>query len=344
MQAARLHDPGHLEIAQVLDPACPQDGVLVRVQACGLCAADAKMVSKGHPALCYPRIPGHEIAGEILESTRQEYPPGHKVQVAPGLRCGTCAYCLRGDDHHCLQREIFGFSRDGGFAEYIAVPLGGPLQGTVHLLPPEVPPELATLAEPLACCLNAQAKLKIAPSDNVLIMGAGPLGILHGLAAKHAAARSVGLCDPSEERRQTAARLGLGRVLHPVDPDFARMIRSWTEGRGIDVLILACPEAAPEEPILELMARGGRISLFSGPSSAWARQEISMTFVHYMELELSGAYGCRARDNQRAIQLLSIQPATFSRLISARASFASLAQDLERIGHRQGLKTVLSLA
>ncbi|MBW2321615.1 MAG: alcohol dehydrogenase catalytic domain-containing protein [Deltaproteobacteria bacterium] len=93
MKAAILIQPGKLEIREVRTP-CPAGGVLVKVKACGICSADAKMVTQGHRALNYPRILGHEIAGVIEQSRTNTFKEGDRIQIAPGLRCSRCSYCL----------------------------------------------------------------------------------------------------------------------------------------------------------------------------------------------------------------------------------------------------------
>lgn len=347
MKAAVLEKPGSLKITEVPVPQCPPDGVLIRIQACGLCTADAKMVGQGHPALVYPRIPGHEISGVIVESTRPEHPPGQRVQIPPGLKCGRCHYCLRGDDHQCLHREIIGFTRDGGFAEWIAVPLGGELHGCINPLPDTLDWDMSTLAEPLACCLNARQKLRLKDGDRILIMGGGTLGLLHLMAARSLNAAQkpamIMVADPDAQRRKAASDGGADAVLDPDQPDFAARITSMTRGRGLDAVILACPEAGPDEALLPLMARGGRISLFSGPAPSWATATISMKYIHYMELEISGAYGCRARDNRDALMLLASSPRQFERLIEKRIGFGDLARELAMIPQRLSLKSVLEV-
>jgi L-iditol 2-dehydrogenase len=343
MKAALLNEPGNLRIQDVPDPECPKDGVVVQVYACGLCSADAKMISQGHPALRYPRIPGHEVTGIIAESTRPELKAGLRVQVSPGLKCGQCHYCLRGDDHQCFTREIFGFSRNGGFAQFLAVPLAGEIHGSVHPLPDSLGIVQGTLTEPLACCINAQEKLSLKQSDRILIIGGGPLGLLHVLAAKTKDLELIILSDPKATRRQIASELGVDFTLNPSSPDFANCIGSITKDHGLDAVILACPEAAVDETLLSLMARGGRVSVFSGPDKSWATKQVPMSRIHYMELEISGAYGCRCRDNKQALEVLSSPPFPLERLIEKTIGFNELEQGLGAVSQRASLKTVLEV-
>jgi len=196
MKAAILEQPGKLGIRKVRTPECPCGGVLVEVKACGICSSDAKMVTSGHRALNYPRILGHEIAGIVSESQNPQFKPGDRVQVAPGLRCGECLACRRGMDNQCEHREILGFSYDGGFAR---IPLSGPIIGALTLLPENVSFEDAALGEPLACCINAQERAGVRSHDTVLIIGAGPLGLLHALVAKSRRVQTVIISETLED-------------------------------------------------------------------------------------------------------------------------------------------------
>jgi len=343
MLAAQLMEPGRLEVGDSQAPACPDRGVLVRIKSCGLCSADARMASSGHRALSYPRIPGHEMTGVIQESRFDGIEPGLRVQVAPGLRCGVCRYCLRGDDHQCLQREIFGFSRDGGFAELVSVPLNEPLCGGVHALPDEVDFRTGTLAEPLACCLNAQSKLTLNPTDRVLIMGGGVMGILHAIAAGAKGVAGLAVCEPLAARRRMAEGCGMVQALDPDRDEIREWIMDWTRGLGVDVIILASSEVKLDQDLFGLLARGGRVSLFSGGVPESQGLDIPQSAVHYREAQLLGSYGCRSMDNKAALDIIAARPGLISRLIDNVIDLERLDQGLKKTRKRTALKTVLEV-
>jgi threonine dehydrogenase-like Zn-dependent dehydrogenase len=163
------------------------------------------------------------------------------------------------------------------------------------------------------------------------------------MAARTQKASLILLSDPKASRRKRASECGADVTLDPSSPDFAEAIGSMTKDHGLDVVILACKEVGPEETLLSLMARGGRISLFSGPDAAWAQTQLSMSRIHYMELEISGAYGCRSQDNLKALEILASKHYPFDRLIEKRIGFNTLSQELEAISQRESLKTVLEV-
>ena len=343
MQAAVLTAPGRFEVLEVADPKCPPGGVVVEVKACGICSVDARMVVQGHRDLIYPRILGHEMAGVVVESQSPEFTIGDRVQVSPGLRCGTCRECQRGVDNLCQTRGIFGFSRDGGFAEYLPVPLSGALVGALTKLPENVDFALATLTEPLACCLNAQEKIGIKSGDTVLIIGAGPLGLLHAGAARASGATSILFSEVDSKRRQRVVSPWGDQVIDPLAEDLAAVVMELTAGKGADVLLLATSGSGLNESFLNLLGRGGRVSLFSGMPVASTRVELDLNLIHYQELVLAGAYGCAARHNAAAVALLAGGKMPFAELISHRFSLAETVAGVELTKTKEAFKVIVEV-
>lgn len=343
MKAVVLATPGCLQVLERPDPECPPGGVVVEVKACGICSVDARMVAKGHRDLVYPRILGHEIAGTVVASQSPEFALDDRVQVAPGLRCGVCRECQRGDDNHCSTRGIFGFSRDGGFAEYLPVPLQGDLIGFLTKLPENVDFACATLAEPLACCLNAQEKFGIKSGDTVLIVGAGPLGLLQAGAARAAGATSILFSEIASRRRDRLANPWGEQVFDPVAEDSAAVVMEMTAGKGVDVLLMATSESSLDETLLSLLGRGGRVSIFSGLPVGLDRLALDLNLVHYRELVLAGAYGCTARHNAAAIALLSSRKMPFTELISHRFSLAETISGVELTKTKEAFKVIVEM-
>ena len=343
MKAAILQDSNKLEIREIPVPVCPEGGVLVRVKACGICSADTNMVKKGHPALIYPRIPGHEIAGFITKSRSKTYKKGDRVQVAPGLRCGRCVQCLMGADNRCEKREILGFTSDGGFAQYIAVPLKGQIAGSLTLLPENVSYKSATLAEPVACCLNAQNKVGIQKKDTVLIIGSGPLGLLHSVVAKHKGAEMVFIAEINANRRNTAVQFYVDRVFDPKNDNLFQAVMDATYGKGADVIIFACSHAGLDEVSIKMLAPGGRVSVFSGMPPQSSGIQVDSNLIHYNEISITGAYGCTADQNSEAIRLISSGKFPLETLITKSVSLDNIKEGLEYTNSRKGLKSIMEV-
>jgi L-iditol 2-dehydrogenase len=343
MKAAILSSPGQLVVADMDPPPCPETGVVVAVDTCGICSADVKMVSQGHRALEYPRILGHEIAGRVMARRNCDIPVGARVQVAPGLGCGHCRYCRLGMEHRCPAVEILGFSRDGGFAQYIAVPLGGPVTGALVPLPDDLSFAAASLAEPVACAINAQQRLDIGPGDTVWIVGAGPLGLIHTLLARHRGASRIIVTEPSAHRRNKAASLGADRIFDSRDPGVTRAVRQATGGNGVDALIFACSGVTIDERFIGVMARGGRIAIFSGVAPSCRNVPWDLNAVHYLELTVSGAYGCSARHCRQAVDLLARNVFPVDALVTHRTGIDGIQTALTHSNAPDALKTLVEV-
>jgi L-iditol 2-dehydrogenase len=309
--------------------------VVVRVQACGVCRSDLKMAAEGHRALVYPRVPGHEAAGTVAASRSPAFKIGDRVTVAPGLRCGRCPHCRRGADQRCESRDIIGFSLDGGFAEYLAVPLQGEPRGALVPLPECLEFAGAALAEPLACCLNAQSRVSLGAGDRVLVVGAGILGLLHLVLARRSGAASIWVVEPRAGRRDLALALGADLAFDPSAlRDLPRSSR--------DVLIMAAGPVALAGPLAAGLARGGRICLFSGPGPGSAGLPDAAA-IHYQELLVSGSYGCAQGHIRRAVGLLAEGRVPIDRLVTGRIRLADLPAYLTAGPGPADLKTVVEI-
>lgn len=343
MKAAILLDSNRLEIREIPIPACPEGGVLVRVKACGICSSDTNMVKKGHPALICPRIPGHEIAGFITESRSKIYKKGDRVQVAPGLSCGRCIQCRMGADNRCAKREILGFTYDGGFSQYIAVPLKGEIAGALTLLPENVSCESATLAEPLACCINAQDKIGIQKKDTVLIIGAGPLGLLHSIVAKHKGAEKVFIAEINADRRNTSVKFYADKVFDPKNDNLFQAVMDATSGKGVDIIIFACSGTGLDEVSIKMLTPGGRVSVFSGMPPQSSGIQMDSNLIHYNEIIITGAYGCSADQNSEAVRLISSGKFPVKTLITKSVSLDNIKEGLEYTDSKKGMKSIVEV-
>lgn len=343
MKAAVLIEPGKLELQEITTPTCPPGGVIVNVMACGICSADSKMAVKGHRALRYPRILGHEIAGKVTESRTRRFTAGDRVQVAPGLRCGNCVQCRKGSDNQCEHREILGFTLDGGFAQYLAIPLEGPVIGSLNRLPENVGYAEATLGEPIACCMNAQEKIGVTAGDTVLIAGAGPLGLLHCFVARNRGAANIIISEIQANRIATAVNSWADQAVNPEKDDIVKTVMEATNHKGMDVIIFACSQIGLDETFIKLLAPGGRVSLFSGTSPPYSHIQLDSNVIHYHEIHISGSYGCTAQQNKAAIDLIASGNLPAGELITHRVGLDNIGEGLAKTQSNKVLKSILEV-
>lgn len=341
MIAAVLEAPKRMALREVEDPVCPPGGLLLKVEASSICSTDVKMYAHGQRDLVYPRILGHEISGVVFERDGRGPRVGERVQIFPGVFCGSCPSCRRKAENQCERIRIIGFNLDGGFAEYLLVPRESVENGSVNPIPDRVEFEEAALAEPLACCINSQELAGVGEGDSVLIYGAGPAGLLHAILARLRGGSMVAMAETLDVRVRLA-RSSADLVVNPMTDDLFDLVMDLTGGRGFDVIILASRDVPVDGDLFSLLAPRGRISLFSGlpPNRALARLDLNR--LHYREHMVVGSYGCTPAQNLEALELISSGSADVRRLITERVSISEIWRGMEHAGKREGLKAVVT--
>ncbi|MDR0311054.1 MAG: alcohol dehydrogenase catalytic domain-containing protein [Acidobacteriota bacterium] len=320
MRAFLVTGTRQADVANVPVPSAASDEVLLRVLACGLCKTDAKIFMSGHRDLLLPRIPGHELVGMDLQS-------GRRYAVFPGKTCGVCSYCNAGAQNLCPSVEIFGFSREGGLAEKIAVP-----KSSLIPLAPDISPELATLAEPLGCCVNAFSQMALPPRTDILIFGAGVMGLLLAFAA-HKMNLCPVLCDIDPDRIKTSRAF-----LQPFSiPSFLRKDISYPVSAAITAT--SAPDAA--EDALSLLKPGGAYFHFSGIGHRGNLSGKSFDQIHYKQLKVCGAYGCAKIHMETALKWIASSPDELSRLLKTRFSLSRIPEILPILWQGSGYRHIV---
>jgi 2-desacetyl-2-hydroxyethyl bacteriochlorophyllide A dehydrogenase len=254
-RVALVSSPGsiRIETQQLREPR--EDEVVVRVAECGLCGSDLKLYSGRHPKLQPPLVLGHEFHGTI-EVGVGGVEEGERVAVFPPIGCGRCHNCRRGEPHVCVSMTFVGGELDGGLADLVAVP-------AANLVPmdPAVPDDRRVLVEPLAVGVHAAARASAAPADEVLIIGAGPIGLFTALALRHAGVEHILLADVADERLELARSLGAGATVNTRDTPLAEHVRDAIRPEGVDVAIDCVGGQATAEAALGATRKGGRAVL-----------------------------------------------------------------------------------
>ena len=339
MKAAVLESIGKLAIRELPDPSCPPGGVVVKVLASQVCSTDLHMWQRGHPALRCPRILGHEIGGVVTEVAKEVegVKIGDKVQVYPGISCGTCRFCRQGRENLCPSIRILGFSVDGGFGQYLALPEQAMSQWCLNPVPHDLSLAEAAMAEPLACCLNGLDKVELRQGETVVILGAGPLGCLFAMVAKHQGSSKVILFEKDSARIRQAHQGLEVNVLDVNKVEVVEEVMELTSGQGADVVVTCFREAALEYPLVRLAAPGGRMLMFSGLSADKGVVPTDLNTLHYRELALIGAYGCTSIQCQRALGLMA-DGLDVSWLISQKVTLHDLEESFSNLAAKNVMK------
>lgn len=293
MKAAYLIGPQQLDIRQMEIPAIPEDGLLIKVEACGICGSDLRRWKEGPLQGAEPVIAGHEIAGEIagVGADVKGFAIGDRLAVAPDIHCGNCYYCRHNLYNLCDNLRLIGITPgyNGGFADYMVLTSEILLGGIVHKTPPSFSSLQAALAEPLSSVLAAQQGADISLGNTVVVMGAGPIGCLHIAVARARGARVI-LSEPSEVRRQMATRFGPELIIDPMNQDLVDEVRRATGGRGADIAICANPVAITHDQAVQLVRKRGKVVLFGGLPNTSPMTSLDGNRIHYNEIQIMGTF------------------------------------------------------
>jgi L-iditol 2-dehydrogenase len=200
--------------------------------------------------------------------------------------------------------------------------------------------EAAALAEPLACCINGQRNAGIALGDSVLVLGAGPIGLMHAALAKSAGARQVIVSEPNAARRQAAIDRGVDAVCDPSSESLVDLVRARTDGLGADVAILAIGVPALVNEAFTAVRKGGRVNLFAG-FSVGASASVDVNLIHYNEILVSGASALTRRDYEVALQLLASGRVDARSLVTHRFGIDEALGAFDEAGSGRALKVAL---
>ncbi len=239
MKAIVIPQPNEIEIREVPMPQVKEGEALLKIEYVGICGADVASFTGNQPFTSYPRIPGHEFSASIVEIPENDkgLKVGDVVTCNPYFNCGECYSCQRGFVNCCTDNQTMGVQRDGAFCEYIAMPVERIYPG-MGLSAQEL-----ALIEPFSISQHAISRAEIKSTDDVLILGAGPIGLFALLAARQKCKRVV-VADILDNRLALAKEYGADAVVNTKSQSLEEFTKEFTNGNGFDVCIEAC--GAPE--------------------------------------------------------------------------------------------------
>jgi L-iditol 2-dehydrogenase len=342
MRAARFYAPGDIRLEDVPEPEAGPGEVVLRVRNCSTCGTDVKISRHGHHHVVPPRTLGHEIAGEIAEVGEgvAGWSVGDRVQVIAAVPCGVCPDCRAGRMTVCPHQTSMGYHYDGGFAPVCRVPRQVLAVDGLNRIPDGVGFAAASVAEPLACVINGQELARVGKDDDVVVLGAGPIGCLHVRLARANGAGRVFLVDVNQGRLDQAARVARpDAALGAGDP--IAEVMDLTGGRGVDVAITATAAGAAQEQALRMLARRGRLSLFGGLPKDRPTITLDSNLVHYRELTLVGANGSSPAHNAAALDLVATGRVPVDDLITHRLPLDDVLDGIEIVARGEAIKVTI---
>lgn len=306
MRAVVLNGPNDFFPADIEKPVIADDEILLEMKRAAICGTDIRILEgKKTKDVRYPSVIGHEMCGVIAEvgSQVKGFSVGEKISVANVIPCGNCHSCLTGRENACMNRTALGYQYDGGFAEFIRIPASCIAAGNLVKLPESVSFTAGALIEPLSCCIRGLKNAGTGFNDTVLVVGAGPIGLMHVQLANIAGASKVIVSEPNAYRREKALEVGATMVVDPTQEDLAAIIKKETNGIGVDVIMVAIGVPALVNSTLKLCRKGGTVCLFAGFAGT-GECTIEVNTIHYNEINVCGSTAYKRSDYLAAAEMV----------------------------------------
>ena len=315
MNSLIVEKPGETRVQDLPIPDCGTRDVLIRVDASGICGTDVH-IYRGEYLGSYPITPGHESAGSVerVGSGVTGFTPGDRVAFEPNISCGTCLACLSNRQNFCENWQGIGVTRAGSMSEFVLAPEQNVFSTA------GIPSEVACFMEPLSCVLHGIQKANIKLGDHILILGAGPIGLLLLQAAKLLGATSSTVLERNISRARLAESYGAETIAH----DLSDLDRDC-----FDVVIDATGSIPVLERAIEFVRYGGTL-LFFGVAPTGEQMRIEPFLIFRKGLTIVSSYTSR-RNSHQAIEMLGTGAIAVEELVSHRLSLQEFERGIELI-------------
>lgn len=329
MKAVYMEKPWNIEISDVQMPKPKEGEALLRVKSAGICGSDIGAFRGTNGLVSYPRIIGHEIAGEVIsipENNKNGIKSGDRVIVDPYLYCGHCYPCSIGRTNCCVDLKVLGVHVDGGMAEYFCHPADMLLK-----VPDDMPWDIIPLAEPLTIALHGIHRLNLKAGEHIAINGAGPIGLLAAMVALHYGAEPI-MIDLVKERLDFAKSLGVRYTINLREEDLVEKVSEYTNGRMAECVMEASGANSAIRATLDIVSHAGRIAL-----TGWPKQEtpIPTDMITRKEVDVRGAR-TSAGEFPEAIDLIYHQKVDARRILTKVISIDEAPETIRDIEKNPG--------
>lgn len=346
MRAGVYREKGVVRVEEVPVPEVASGEVLIKVAACGICGTDIKKIFYAY--VPPPQILGHELAGTVvaLGPGVTKWRVGDRVMSFHHIPCGACFYCERRLFSQCAQYKTTGLTggftpNGGGFGEYVKAMPWVAERGIVAL-PDDVSFEEATFLEPINTIVKAVQKARIVAGETVLIAGCGPIGLQLLMVAKLQGARLF-TSDPMAVRREKSISLGALESFDPTNGKLSEVLKTRTEGRGVDAVLVAVAHPSVVVDALAAARPGGRVLLFAANDPV-TKIEFPAAAVGIDEKEILGSYSAAVDIQQAAAELVLQKKLPVMEIVSHRYPLDRIQEALELAAHptEESLKILIT--
>ena len=344
MQAAVFSGPNDLDVKVVTSP---NDGIMTRVRACAVCGYDVRVFRHGHRKVRPPVILGHEICAELVGAVRTprgNIGAGTRVAIYPQVPCLECGMCRLKQYNMCLNLRELGSTVNGGLAEYVQIPENLAKIGGLVEVPQNMTDEQAALLEPLACCLNSVSRMDSQRPEqgNVVVIGDGPIGLMHLQLLKQIRGRKVCMIGRIESRMQKGRDMGADFVVNLQDDELTiKTITEQFQGGTADSIVVATSNPEALDLAQKLAGKNSLINLFAGMSGDNMPQ-IDANRVHYDQLSVIGSFGCTPSLMAVAAEMVSEKKIDVSSIVTHHYSLLEARRAFVDTENYIGLRAVIN--
>ena len=314
MKSASVKEPSIISVEDTEKPVLGSGDILVQMHACGICGSDLEKVfgQYGKPSM---RL-GHEPAGIILDvgSNVDDFKTGDRVFTHHHVPCYSCHYCKQGNETTCKKYSETNLSPCGLSEEYV-VPEWNVTHGGVLKLPESMTFEEAAMIEPLACCVRSWSKYNYQEGDSAAIFGVGPTGMMHVMLAQSKKLSKIFCFDVNDFRLDFAKKFNVSETINSKDENRVEKILNQTDGRGVDVAIVATGSLKALGDAIEMVRNGGAIMMFGVPSKG-AKIDLDMSKIYSKEITLVTSYAASDSDTKEALELIESSKIDVKQLVT----------------------------
>ena len=329
MKAITIVKPGQVEIREIEKPVIGKDEALLRPLFGGICGSDLTSYRGTNAYLTYPRIPGHEFSAQIVEIGENDrgFKVGDIVTANPYFNCGKCYSCRKGLVNACMSNQTMGVQREGGFSEYMVMPISRLIDGK------GLDPKTLALIEPFCIGYHGIQRAGVHEGDKVLVVGAGTIGVLAAIAAKSRGAK-VWICDVAPKKLDYAMQFGMdGKILNDSPENFDKAVKEITDGNGFDVTVEAVGLPSTFQNCLDAACFGGRVAVIGvGKHNI----DLDFTIIQKKELNIYGSRNALTRDFEELIDTVKNQGLKLDKVVTNVYPFAQAAQAFEDFHQNAG--------
>ena len=314
MKTAYVKEPSKISVEETEKPVLGSGEILVQMRACGICGSDIEKVfgQYGKPSM---RL-GHEPAGIILDvgANVNDFKKDDRVFTHHHVPCYSCHHCKHGNETMCKKYSETNLSPCGLSEEYV-VPEWNVSHGGVLKLPDSLSFEEAAMIEPLACCIRAWSKYHYQEGDSVAIFGVGPTGMMHVMLAQSKKFSKIFCFDVNDFRLDFAKKFKVSETINSADNNKVEKILEQTEGRGVDIAIVATSNLKALEDSIKMVRKGGTVMMFGVPSRG-ANIDLDVSTIYSKEITLVTSYAASDNDTKEALRLIESKEIDVKQLVT----------------------------